>query len=139
VTVAGETDLAILLRGMAPELSAEAYVFATLPPGRKVPSELDPLMLYREAEGLTLLVEAEAARRAGLDAGTAHRRISLTIHSSLEAVGLIAAVAAALAASGIPVNPVSAYHHDHLFVPAERAEAAMEVLAGLVHSAVGSR
>jgi hypothetical protein len=36
-----------------------------------------------------------------------------------------------LAAAGMGVNPVSAYFHDHLFVPAGRAEEAMAVLHAL--------
>ena len=67
-----------------------------------------------------------------LAAGLAHlfpsRRITLNIHSSLEAVGFLAALLPLLAAAGIGVNPVSAYFHDHLFVPAERAEAALAIL-----------
>jgi len=55
----------------------------------------------------------------------------LTVHSSLAAVGLLAAVTAALAARGISVNPVSAFHHDHLFVPVTQAEAALETLRAL--------
>ena len=43
--------------------------------------------------------------------------ITLDVHSSLESVGFLAAVSARLAAAGIPCNAVSAFHHDHLFVP----------------------
>jgi hypothetical protein len=50
------------------------------------------------------------------------------VHSSLEAVGLTAAVAGALTAAGISANVVAAFHHDHVFVPADRAEAAMAQL-----------
>ncbi|RVD48425.1 ACT domain-containing protein, partial [Mesorhizobium sp. M2D.F.Ca.ET.140.01.1.1] len=60
------------------------------------------------------------------------RMITLNIHSSLEAVGFLAAITTRLAAAGMSVNPVSAFYHDHLFVPAERAEEAMAILAKLV-------
>ena len=53
--------------------------------------------------------------------------ITLNIHSSLEAVGFLAAITARLAAAGMGVNPVAGYFHDHLFVPAERAEDAMAI------------
>ena len=55
----------------------------------------------------------------------AFRRITLGVQSSLEAVGLTAAVAGALTAVGISANVVAAFHHDHVFVPAERAADAM--------------
>ncbi|MEY9903549.1 hypothetical protein ABIA44_007723 [Bradyrhizobium sp. USDA 329] len=56
------------------------------------------------------------------------RLITLTVHSALDAVGLLAAITARLAEAGISVNAVSAFHHDHLFVPADRADEAMAVL-----------
>ena len=56
------------------------------------------------------------------------RMITLEIRSSLDAVGFLAAVTTKLAAHGIAVNAVSAFHHDHLFVPAERAEEALALL-----------
>lgn len=88
-------------------------------------------MTFREAEGTTLIVEEAAARRAGLATTFACRMITLRVHSSLEAVGFLATLATALAAEGIGVNPVSAYFHDHLFVPADKAGKAMDVLVAL--------
>jgi hypothetical protein len=49
----------------------------------------------------------------------------LTVHSSLEAVGFLAAITARLAETGISVNVVSAFYHDHLFVPHDRADEAL--------------
>ena len=51
--------------------------------------------------------------------------------SALDAVGLTAVVAAALADDGIPANVVAGFHHDHVFVPVDRGRAAMLVLAAL--------
>jgi RimJ/RimL family protein N-acetyltransferase len=48
----------------------------------------------------------------------------------------MAAVAGRLAAEGIGVNPWAAWHHDHLFVPWERREAALETLRGLQRGAL---
>jgi hypothetical protein len=42
--------------------------------------------------------------------------ITLTVHSDLEAVGLLAKVSNKLAQEGISINVVSAYYHDHIFV-----------------------
>ena len=54
--------------------------------------------------------------------------ITLSVHSSLEAVGFLAAITARLANAGISVNAVSAFHHDHLFVPEHRASEALRLL-----------
>jgi hypothetical protein len=126
-----ETDLTRLLAGMTPTLDPDHYVFVTLPAGAPVPLLPSARMMFRETEGTTLVLPLEEARAAGLHGIFPCRRITLAIQSSLDAVGFMAAVSAALAAERIGVNPVAAYHHDHLFVPAERAEDAMRALIAL--------
>jgi len=128
----GETDLQNLLGSMSPELLPGVYVFATLPPGETVPSGVEPVMIFREKEGVTLILPESEARLAGLTFAFPSRMITLNVHSSLEAVGFIAVIATRLAAAGMGVNPVSAYFHDHLFVPADRSQEAMQVLMRLV-------
>ncbi len=124
----GETDLSALLASIQPVLSPEVWVFATLPTGAAIPAGATPLMTYAEAEGLTLILKRDEAEAAGLAFVFPSRRITLNIHSSLEAVGFLAALLPPLAAAGIGVNPVSAYFHDHLFVPADRAEESLAIL-----------
>jgi hypothetical protein len=84
-----------------------------------------------ESEGVSLILERSAAVRAGLAYIYPCRLITLTVHSSLDAIGFVAAVTSALATADISVNPVSAYHHDHLLVAADRAADAMAVLERL--------
>ena len=57
--------------------------------------------------------------------------ITLRVHSDLAAVGLTAAFARALADAGIACNVVAGVHHDHLFVPADRAGDALAALRAL--------
>jgi uncharacterized protein len=130
----GETDLDKLVAGMRPELQPGTYVFTTLDEAA-VPAGLAPVMSFREAEGTTLILPEAEAARAGLPGAFPCRWITLAVHSSLGAVGFLAAVTARLAESGIAVNAVSAFHHDHLFVPAARAEEAMGVLRALADRA----
>ena len=129
--MSGERDLDILLQGMKPEMQEGVFVFATLPEGSEIPANLGPLLVFHETEGTTLVVRREEAEAVGLPYQFASRLITLTVHSSLEAVGFLAAITAALAAAGISVNAVSAFYHDHLFVPVERAEDALLLLQRL--------
>lgn len=116
----GETNLAILLRSLEPVLHPDEFVFCTVPDTAGV----DAVAAIREPEGMTLICRRAEAERARLTCAFPCRMITLNIHSSLEAVGLLAAVAGELARRGIAVNAVSAWYHDHLFVaPAEAAEA----------------
>ncbi|HYE48438.1 MAG TPA: ACT domain-containing protein [Azospirillaceae bacterium] len=126
-----ETDLARLIATMRPALVPGRFVFATLPEGTPPPAGVAPVMLFREAEGTTLVLAAEEAERAGLAGIFPCRQITLTVHSALDAVGFLAAVTATLAAAGISTNAVAAYHHDHLFVPEARAEEAVALLEAM--------
>lgn len=127
----GEQDLTKLLEGLAPELAPEVYVFVTLEKADQFIG-LFPLMLFNEAEGVTGIVPLEKADHADIDYQFDCRRITLTIHSALNAVGLISTVAEALEDEGIPCNVVSAFYHDHLFVPVDKAETAMKVIEGMM-------
>lgn len=106
------------------------YVFASVAHDADV-SALKPLATFREAEGLSLIVEERAAHEAKLAIMFCAAWITLGVHSDLHAVGLTAAVAGALTEAGISCNVVAAAHHDHLFVPQESADAALAVLHAL--------
>jgi hypothetical protein len=126
-----ETNLDRLLQTMQPTLHSDEYVFCTLLPGTPVAAGLEPIGTFREAEGLTLILTSAKAAAAGLDSIYPCRLITLNVHSSLEAVGFLARITTHLAAHKLSVNPVSGYFHDHLFVPADRAEEALTLLEQL--------
>jgi hypothetical protein len=85
-------------------------------------------MTFRESEGTTIIVRKETADQLNLKYDFIAAWITLTIHSSLDAVGLTAAFSTALANEGISCNVVAGYFHDHLFVNSEDAENAMKIL-----------
>ncbi|NJL48189.1 MAG: ACT domain-containing protein [Leptolyngbyaceae cyanobacterium SM2_5_2] len=128
--MAEETELCTLLRAMQPVLQEEIYVFARTP-WVDGGSTLHPIGLFREKEGLTLILPQSQADASGLSYTTVFAMITLSVHSSLEAVGFLAAITTHLASHNISVNPVSAFYHDHLFVPVAKAQTAMALLHGL--------
>jgi hypothetical protein len=123
-----ETDLATLIRSMSPHLQPGTFVFVSV---TAVPAGIEPVMMFRETEGTTLILTRDQAAAAGLPAAFPSRMITLQIASSLEAVGFLAAITGELARAGIAVNPVSGFYHDHLFVPEGRAEDAMAILRAM--------
>jgi uncharacterized protein len=123
--VPGDTDLARLLAGMDPALRHERYVFVTVP---ALPAGLVPLAAIREDEGLSAVVTAADAEAHGLAGAFPCARITLRVHSALDAIGFLAVITRALADAGIGTNPVAGFHHDHLFVPWDRRDDAMGVL-----------
>lgn len=130
----GETDLVKLLRGMQPTLNEGRFVLCTVDsPGQA--AALNPLGTFREAEAVTVILTKTQADEASLPCSAPLAWITLTVHSSLEAVGLTAAVSKALTEARISCNVVAAYYHDHIFVPLDDAARAMEVLEKLSEEA----
>ena len=126
--MSGECDLAKLLQNMKPEMHEDVFVFCSISSDQTTPATLNPVQIFREREGTTLVMRRAEAESAALPYQFASRLITLTVHSSLEAVGLLAAVTRQLAEAGISVNAVSAFYHDHLFVPERRADEALQLL-----------
>lgn len=126
----GKTNLSYLLASMNPALRDETFVFITIKPGAPIP-DIAAVMQFNEVEGITLIAPLEVAKKAGLSYEFPCRMITLNIHSSLEAVGFLDVITTHLAKLNIGVNPVSGFYHDHLFIPANRAEDVMVSLSVL--------
>lgn len=126
----GETDLATLLSSLSPRRDDTEWVFATV---QKVDATLlspHAIASFREEEVLTLVLPQ--SETGDLDHVSAPMiRIILEVYSSLEAVGLTAAVADALASEGISANVVAAYYHDRIFVPKASVGKALAILQAL--------
>lgn len=124
--MAGETDLDTLLESMHPMVRDGDYVYSLWPHGKPLEGDIEAAV--REAEGLTVVLRREEADRLGLSYDFVAAWITLQIHSALEAVGLTAAVSAALTHAGISCNVLAGFHHDHLLVPAADSGRALEIL-----------
>jgi len=126
----GETDLAKLLKGMKPEQQPGEYVFCLVNTLEQA-VELNPICTFQECEGTTVILPKQIADENVLVYSVVCAWITLTVHSSLEAVGLTAAVSKALTEANISCNVVAAYHHDHLFIPIKDAQRAIDILISL--------
>jgi hypothetical protein len=124
-------DIAVLLANAQPILRDGEFGFCCIPNGMPVPVGLTPLLYFVEDEGTLLILSLDQARANGIEPQFPARMITLNVNSALDAVGFLAAITTRLATAGISVNAVSAYHHDHIFVPASRAEDAMRLLLSL--------
>jgi hypothetical protein len=113
---AGESDLGKLLEALEPVLHPQRYAFVAASDGNLPP---DAFALIREAEGLALIRPDPNGHWA---------RISLGVHSSLEAVGLTAELSRRLTEASINANIIAGLNHDHLFVPWDRRAEAVDVL-----------
>jgi len=127
----GIVGLDDLLKNMTPEIQNGDYAFCTVDGKYSDYTHLSPLACFLEEEGLTLIVPVEAAQKARLAYESVFKQITLTVHSSLDAVGLTAAVATKLASCNISANVVAAYYHDHIFVQKEKADEALSALKEL--------
>jgi len=118
---------------MQPVRNEGVFVFASLPAGTN-PAFLQPIATMREKEGLTVVIEETQAIKANLPVLFRAAWITLNVHSDLQAVGLTAAFATALARANISCNVMAGAFHDHLFVPIESGEEALAVLQALQQS-----
>ncbi|TGD82924.1 ACT domain-containing protein [Hymenobacter wooponensis] len=126
----GETNLSQLIRTMRPELQPGTYVYCTV--ASLTGLDLgECLGMFREREGITLILPQATADRLHLPYSFRAAWITLTVHSALEAVGLTAAFAQVLGQANVSCNVIAAYYHDHIFVAAEDAKKALGLLQQL--------
>jgi uncharacterized protein len=131
MTMVGERDLRRLLAGLSPALCGRDWGYAV---AKAVPNGVVAFATVAEDEGLTVIARLADLEAAGLAVQGPMARITLSVHSALEAVGLTAAVSTALAEAGISANMIAGFHHDHIFLPAADADRAMAVLHGLANA-----
>lgn len=125
--MSGEKDLEKLLKSMKPQHNVGDYVFCKVEKLENL--NLDDIeMFFKEKEAITLILKKEIAEQLNLEYSVVMSWITLTVHSSLEAVGLTAAFSKALSENGISCNVVAAFYHDHIFVNTNDTEKAMKVL-----------
>jgi len=125
--MSGILELQTLLKSLSPSLTETEYVFCTVQNGTEY-GQLEPLATFQEDEGLSLVLARNMAEKADIHFDSTFRLITLKVHSSLEAVGLTAAVSGALSSRGISANLIAAYYHDHILVPSHQAQDALNAL-----------
>lgn len=133
--MSGLVELNALLKSLSPVLQEGEFVFCTCSQA-SLPrlGEIHPVGTFCEAEGITLILPRKEADTLGLSYDSVFCMITLSVHSSLQAVGLTAAVSTALAKHGISANVVAAYFYDHVFVPKHCAQSSLKVLRALSES-----
>ena len=129
----GEKDITRILQALNPVLNEGTYVFCTTKDMGEIAPE-DVVMTFCEREGTTIILEQKLADELNFEYSFVARWITLSVHSSLEAVGITAAFSQALARENISCNVVAGYYHDHIFVDEKDAGKAMEVLKRLAEN-----
>jgi len=128
--VSGEKDLTKLLKTLQPTLHPGQYVFCTVDDLTRI-NPVEVVSVFKETEGYTIIADRLFADRLNLNYNFIAAWITLTVHSSLQAVGLTAAFSRALADENISCNVVAGYFHDHIFVDEHNADKALTVLKKL--------
>lgn len=127
MTAPGETDLDAMLASLA--VARRPGVFTYIAVEVPTPGLLASAhAIVKEGPLTTIVLPVDAAERAGQLVTVRFAWLSLTVQSSLEAVGLTAAISERLSRLDIPCNILAGYHHDHVLVPVERADDAIEAL-----------
>ncbi|MFD1722312.1 ACT domain-containing protein [Amnibacterium endophyticum] len=125
----GATDLERMLLELEVIAREEPYVYAVVRPGH--PAIASAAATVEEPEGTTVVLRQVDADRLEVAYDFVAAWLTLTVHSSLAAVGLTAAVSVALAEEGISCNVLAGAFHDHLLVPVQDRTRALDALASL--------
>jgi hypothetical protein len=121
-----------MISGMTPIVRPGNYVFISTEDRALVESlSSQAISTFKEEEGMSMLIPVELAEKSKLSVDQPMCCITLNVYSSLEGVGLTAAVSTALGDNSIPCNMIAAFHHDHVFVPSKMCDQAMDVLISL--------
>ena len=128
--MSGIKELSHLLSEMRPVLNTGRYVFTKVDASFQI-NFVDIIASFKEEENTTLVLKKEKADTLQLPYEGIYSWITLTVHSSLEAIGLTAAVSKALTEHKISCNVIAAYYHDHIFIAENDAKKAIEILNNL--------
>ena len=121
-----------MISGMSPTVLPGVFVFISTADLTLVASlTSQAISTFVEDEGMSMLIPVDTAKKSGFSVDQPMRCITLNVYSSLAGVGLTSAVSTALGDQSIPCNIVAAFHHDHVFVPSEMCDRAMEILTSL--------
>ena len=126
--VENNKNLDYLLKNMNPVLGNDELVFCSLPSNKAEDYLSLSQGFYMENEGTTVIISKKLADLHEIPFDLVFKRITLSVHSSMEAVGFLARITEVLAAQGISVNVISAYYHDYLYIRTEQADLAQNTL-----------
>ena len=123
----GDTDLDRMLRNLSVDRRPGEFTYIevlALTPDLVAVAQATVV----EGEMTTVVLEVGDAEQDGRPISVRLAWLTLSVQSSLEAVGLTAAVSERLTREGISCNVLAGYRHDHLLVPVARADDAIAAL-----------
>jgi heme-degrading monooxygenase HmoA len=125
-----ETGKERMSKPLNPRLNEGSFIYCSVE-GVTGINMNDILFLFKEGEGITMVLKKEVADNLGIKYSFVSSWITLELYSGLEETGLTALFSRALSGEGISCNVVAAYNHDHLFVSQKDTARAMEILSRL--------
>lgn len=128
--MSGIENINQLLSELEPKLNDGKYVFVSAQSLEDIPIN-KLICLFREKEGITIIINQSTADELNLSYTFIAAWITLSVHSSLNAIGLTAAISTALTNEGISCNVVAGFYHDHIFVDHKDASRAIDALKKL--------
>jgi hypothetical protein len=115
-----------------PKLNEKPYAFVDATDKAVISTVINHVVcIFRETEGVTAIITEEAANELELPVEFTAAWITLEAETELTDIGITAAFSKALGERGISCNVFAPIHHDHIFVPWENRDEALEILEKL--------
>jgi hypothetical protein len=128
--MSGITDLQQTLSSLKVICDDVQYGFASIPDDSGIDRE-KVLATFQENSRLAVIAPKTYLDSKNIDNEGPYAKLTIDVHTSLELVGLTAAMAAKLAEHGISANVVAAFYHDHVFVQYDLRAKAIGLLESL--------
>lgn len=127
--MAGERDLVKILASMQVQRRDEPVAVVSIDEPVSLGDGVEALIA--EAEGTTAVVTLAEAKRRNWPVDFTAAWLTIDVHTALDGVGLTAALSTALADGGIACNILAGYFNDHLLVPIDQANDAIQIIEAL--------
>jgi hypothetical protein len=117
------------MKKLNPFLNDGAYVFIKIADAEQIPQEF--VAVFKEAEGYTVILKENDLSKEKYKSVFRAAWITFAANTDLNDLGITAAFSKVLSENGISCNVFAPIHHDHIFVPFEQGQKALNLLKNI--------
>jgi uncharacterized protein len=125
--MSGQKNLAEVIKSLKASCDNIEYGFAAVQ-NNKISIDDQVFCTVKENEGFTIIADKKYFETNGIKYDCPFAKLTIETHTSLDLIGLTAVLSKKLADNNIPANIIAGYYHDHIFVPYELRQKAIDLI-----------